>query len=164
VKKRINLQRTFSASLDLVWELWTTKEGIESWWGPPGFVVKVSKIELRAGGALEYIMNCVGAEQIAFMKQHNQPLSTPLKARYTEVSPKSLAAWMNLADFIPGVDPYEVETRLTLTAQARDSVRVDLQLDAMHNEFYTSMATQGWEAELGKLAEVIANRNMGNNS
>jgi len=158
MKKRINLQRTFSASLDLVWELWTTKDGIESWWGPPGFQVKVGKLELRAGGALEYVMSAVGAEQIAFMKQHGQPLSTSLKARYTEVSPKTLAAWMNLADFIPGVDPYEVETRLTLTALAAESVRVDLRLDAMHDEFYTSMATQGWESELGKLGEVIARR------
>jgi uncharacterized protein YndB with AHSA1/START domain len=155
MKKRINLQRTFNASLDLVWELWTTRDGIESWWGPPGFEVKVVKLELRAGGALEYVMTCVGAEQIAFMKQQNQPLTTPLKARYTEVSPKTLAAWMNLADFIPGVDPYEVETRLALTALAAESVRVDLQLDAMHNEFYTSMATQGWESELGKLADAI---------
>jgi len=158
VKKRINLQRTFNASLDLVWELWTTKAGIESWWGPPGFEVKVTKIELRAGGALEYIMTCVGAEQIEFMKQHKQPLATPLKARYTEVKPMTLAAWMNLADFIPGVDPYEVETRLTLTEQGAGSVRVDLQLDAMHNEFYTSMATQGWEMEMGKLAAVIESR------
>jgi uncharacterized protein YndB with AHSA1/START domain len=158
VKKRINLQRTFSASLDLVWELWTTKEGIESWWGPPGFEVKVSRLELRAGGALEYVMNCVGAEQIAFMKQHGQPLSTPLKAHYTEVNPKTLAAWMNRADFIPGVDPYEVETRLTLTKLGPESTRADLQLDAMHNEFYTSMATQGWEMEMGKLAAVIESR------
>jgi uncharacterized protein YndB with AHSA1/START domain len=158
VKKRINLQRTFNASLDLVWELWTTKEGIESWWGPPGFEVKVGKLELRPGGALEYVMTCVGSEQIAFMKQQNQPLTTPLKARYTEVSPKTLAAWMNLADFIPGVDPYEVETRLTLTAQGAGTVRVDLQLDAMHNEFYTSMATQGWEMEMGKLAAILESR------
>jgi uncharacterized protein YndB with AHSA1/START domain len=158
MKKRINLQRTFDASLDLVWELWTTKEGIESWWGPPGFEVKVGKIELRAGGALEYVMTCVGAEQIAFMKQQNQPLTTPLKARYTEVNPKTLAAWMNLADFIPGVDPYEVETRLMLAKLGPESVRVDLQLDAMHNEFYTSMATQGWEMEMGKLAAVIESR------
>ena len=158
MKKRINLQRTFEASLDLVWDLWTTKDGIESWWGPPGFEVKVSKLELRAGGALEYVMTCVGAEQIAFMKKQGQPLSTPLKARYTEVKPKTLAAWMNLADFIPGVDPYEVEARLMLTSLAAESVRVDLQIDAMHNEFYTSMATQGWEMEMGKLAAVIEAR------
>ena len=158
MKKRINLQRTFAASLELVWELWTTKEGIESWWGPPGFEVKVSKLELRAGGALEYVMNCVGTEQIAFMKQHGQPLSTSLKARYTEVSPRTLAAWLNLADFIPGVDPYEVETRLRLTALGAESVRVDLELEAMHNEFYTSMAAQGWESELGKLGEALERR------
>ena len=158
MKKRVNLQRTYAASLDLVWELWTTKDGIESWWGPPGFEVKVSRLELRAGGALEYVMTCVGAEQIAFMKQQNQPLSTPLKARYTEVRAKTLAAWMNLADFIPGIDPYEVETRLSLTPVGAESVRVDLQLDAMHNEFYTSMATQGWEMEMGKLAAIIESR------
>jgi len=37
-------------------------------------------------------------------------------------------------------------------------VRVDLQIDAMHNEFYTSMATQGWEMEMGKLAAIIESR------
>ena len=158
MKKRINLQRTFSATLDLVWELWTTKDGIESWWGPPGFEVKVSRLELRAGGALEYAMTAVAEPQIAFMKQHGQPLSTSLKARYTKVNPKTAASWMNLADFIPGIEPYEVETRLTLTEQGAGSVRVDLELDAMHDEFYTSMATQGWESELGKLSEVIERR------
>jgi uncharacterized protein YndB with AHSA1/START domain len=158
VKKRISLKRTFRAPLDLVWEMWTTKEGIESWWGPPGFEVIVNQIELRVGGALEYVMSAVGAEQIAFMKQANQPLSVTLKARYTLVNPKRAAAWMNLADFIPGVEPYEVETRLELTPEGRDTTRVDLHLDAMHNEFYTQMAQQGWEAELGKLDEAIRKR------
>lgn len=159
MRKQINLQRTFKASLDLVWEMWTTKAGIESWWGPPGFEVIVNKIELRTGGALEYVMTAIGADQIAFMKQSNQPSSTNLKARYTLVSPKTRASWMNLADFIPGVEPYEVETRLELFEEGSDSVRVALQLDAMHNEFYTQMATQGWESELGKLEAAIQKRN-----
>jgi uncharacterized protein YndB with AHSA1/START domain len=158
VKKRISLQRSFKAPLDLVWEMWTTKEGIESWWGPPGFEVIVNRLELRVGGALEYVMTAVGAEQVAFMKQARQPLSTTLKARYTLVNSTRIAAWMNLADFIPGVEPYEVETRIELTAEGKDITRVDLQFDAMHNDFYTQMATQGWEGELGKLAEAIERR------
>ena len=158
MKKRISLKRSFLAPLDLVWDMWTTKEGIESWWGPPGFEVIVNQLELRVGGALEYVMSAVGAEQIAFMKQANQPLSMTLKARYTLVNPKRVAAWMNLADFIPDVEPYEVETRLELTPEGRATTRVDLHLDAMHNEFYTQMAQQGWEAELGKLDEVIRKR------
>jgi uncharacterized protein YndB with AHSA1/START domain len=158
VKKRISLQRSFKAPLDLVWEMWTTKEGIESWWGPPGFEVIVNRLELRVGGALEYVMTAVGPEQVAFMKQARQPLSTTLKARYTLVNSTRIAAWMNLADFIPGVEPYEVETRIELTAEGKDITRVDLQFDAMHNDFYTQMATQGWEGELGKLAEAIERR------
>ena len=158
MKKRISMQRTFKAAMDLVWELWTTKEGIESWWGPPGFDVIVNRIELRVGGALEYVMTATGPEQIAFMKQANQPLSMTLKARYTLVEPKRRASWMNLADFIPGVEPYEVETRLTLVGVDRQTTRVELDFDAMHDDFYTSMAQQGWEAELGKLDAVIQKR------
>jgi uncharacterized protein YndB with AHSA1/START domain len=158
VRKRITLRRSFQATVDLVWEMWTTREGIEAWWGPPGFEVVVNRLELRAGGVLEYVMTAVGTEQIAFMKQANQPLSMTLKARYTLVDAKRVAAWMNLADFIPGIEPYEVETRLELTPEGKDATRVELHFDAMHNEFYTQMATQGWEAELGKLAEAIARR------
>ncbi len=158
MRKRIKLQRVFRAPLELVWELWTTAEGIESWWGPPGFEVKVQHLELRAGGALEYVMTAVGAEQVAFMKQANMPLSMTLKARYTEVQPKTLAVWQNLADFIPGVEPYEAETRLALEARGKDSVLVTLDLEAMHNEFQTQMAVQGWESELGKLADLIEKR------
>ena len=33
-KRRITLERTYKASLQDVWDMWTTKEGIESWWGP----------------------------------------------------------------------------------------------------------------------------------
>lgn len=156
--KRISLRRTFKAPLDLVWHMWTTKDGIESWWGPPGFEVIVNKLELRKGGALEYVMTAVGAEQVAFMKQANQPLSMTLKARYTRVDPKTNAAWMNLADFIPGIEPYEVETRLTLTTVDSMYTRVDLDFDAMHDDFYTQMAKQGWEGELGKLEEAIQKR------
>jgi uncharacterized protein YndB with AHSA1/START domain len=158
VKKQIKLERTFDAGLDLVWEMWTTKEGIESWWGPPGFEVVVDKLELRAGGALEYVMTCTGAEQIAYMKQMGQPLSTALKARYTEVRPKTLASWMNIVDFVPDTEVYEAGTRLELFEDGKDRVRVQLVLEAMHNEFMTQMATQGWDAELGKLAEAIARR------
>ena len=35
--RRITMERTFAAPMEDVWELWTTKEGIESWWGPEGF-------------------------------------------------------------------------------------------------------------------------------
>ena len=46
-RRRVRLERTYDATLDDVWDLWTTKEGIESWWGPPGF-----KVETWASGQM----------------------------------------------------------------------------------------------------------------
>src|SRR5262245_47945643 len=37
----VTLERTFDAPIEDVWDLWTTKDGIESWWGPEGFRVEV---------------------------------------------------------------------------------------------------------------------------
>src|SRR5256885_15775731 len=33
---QFSIQRTYAASIDEAWALWTTKSGIESWWGPEG--------------------------------------------------------------------------------------------------------------------------------
>ena len=39
-QRTITIERTYQAAIEDVWALWTTKEGIESWWGPDGFAVK----------------------------------------------------------------------------------------------------------------------------
>lgn len=33
-RRRITIERTYQAPIEDLWDLWTTKEGIESWWGP----------------------------------------------------------------------------------------------------------------------------------
>ncbi len=64
-KRQITLERTFEATVDEIWELWTTKEGLESWWGPEGFSVKVHKLDLRPGGERLYAMSArSGAEGV----------------------------------------------------------------------------------------------------
>src|SRR5581483_11632459 len=47
-------RRYENAEVQDLWELWTTKEGFESWWGPQGFRVQVHKLDLREGGELLY--------------------------------------------------------------------------------------------------------------
>ena len=52
-RPRLSIERTFRAPIEAVWALWTTKAGLESWWGPEGCRVKVRSLEARAGGVLE---------------------------------------------------------------------------------------------------------------
>ena len=155
--RRITLERTYRAPLEDVWELWTTKDGIESWWGPDGFEVKVKKLDLRPGGELLYSMIAIAAPQIEFMKKAGMPLSTEAKITYDEIVPLKLLRYTNLADFIPGVAAYNVGTVVELAAVG-DEVKLTLVIDAMHDEGWTKNAVAGWEMELTRLGSALANR------
>jgi len=156
-RRKVTLERTFRASIEEVWDLWTTKEGIEAWWGPDGFVTKVLKIDLRPGGELLYAMTAIGPDQIEFMKKAGMPLTTETRATYTEVAPPRRLAYTTLADFIPDVQPYDAATVVELYP-GDDGVRMVLTLDAMHDDHWTQMAVAGWEMELAKLAQVLSQR------
>ena len=159
-RKRITMERVYQAAVRDVWDLWTTKEGIESWWGPGGFTVKVHKLDLRAGGELLYAMTAIDPPQVAFMKKAGMPLTTEARITFTEVVPLERLAYVHLADFIPGVEPYDVATVVELH-KTSGGVRMVLTFDAMHNDEWTQRATMGWESEIGKLAAVLAARPAG---
>jgi uncharacterized protein YndB with AHSA1/START domain len=156
-KKRITIDRTFSAPIEDVWELWTTKEGIESWWGPDGFTTKVFKLDLWPGGALHYAMTATAEPQIEFMKRAGMPLTNHTRGTYDEVTKPTRLAFTQVADFIPGVAAYDVETLVELQPVA-GGTRCLLTFDAMHDEQWTQMAKMGWESELGRLDTALAAR------
>lgn len=154
-KRRITMERVYQAPVEDVWALWTTKDGIESWWGPEGFSVKVRKLDLRPGGGLEYAMTATAAPQVEFMKRAGMPLITEARLTYTEVEAPLRLAYTHLADFVPGVEPYGVKTLIELEKTAQ-GVKMVLRFDAMHDEQWTQRAIIGWESQLGKLGRALA--------
>jgi uncharacterized protein YndB with AHSA1/START domain len=144
-RRKVSIERTLNAPVEEVWELWTTKVGIESWWGPDGFEVNVRKLELHQGGAFLYSMTA------------KAPETTETRATYTEVVPRKRLAFTQLADFVPGVTPYEVATAVEFDMSPR-GVRMVVTLDAMHDDAWTKMAVMGWESQLDKLAKLLTAR------
>jgi uncharacterized protein YndB with AHSA1/START domain len=149
-KNRITLERTYEASLQDIWDLWTTKKGFESWWGPEGFTVKVQKLDLRPGGELLYDMIAAAPQQIEFMKRVGMPLTTEARLTYREVEALLRLAYTHLVDFVPGVEAYNVATVLELHAQG-NRVRMIVVLDPMHSNEWTDRAVSGMKSQLGKL-------------
>ena len=156
-RPKLTLERTFQASIDDVWELWTTKEGIESWWGPEGFSVVVRDLDLRPGHGLAYTMSATAPEMIDYMMKAGMPVSNEHSLRYTEVDPPWRLAYMEKVDFIPGVETYEVETVIELE-QVGDAVRMVLTFESMHDDHWTKLAVMGREGELDRLAKLLLNR------
>ena len=107
--RTITLERRYDAPIEEIWALWTTREGIESWWGPDGFSVSVDRIDVRPGGELRYTMTATGPEQVAFLERAGMPLSQQLTARYLDVQAPYRLAYATHVDFIPGHGAYDVE-------------------------------------------------------
>jgi uncharacterized protein YndB with AHSA1/START domain len=153
-RARFSIERSYAAPVERVWALWTTRRGIESWWGPEGFEVKVTSLELRPGGELSYAMTAVAPEQVAFMKQAGMPLTTQARVTYTEVMPGKRLAYKTVADFVPGVEAYEVGTLVEFQATAA-GVKLVITVDAMHDEVWTARARAGNESQLRKLDTLL---------
>jgi uncharacterized protein YndB with AHSA1/START domain len=147
---KIVIARMYRANVKDVWDLWTTKDGFESWWGPRGFRAAVHEIDARAGGTLHYDMIAATPEMIAEMKRQGQPTSHPTRSRFTEVKPHSRLVLRNVIDFIPGVATYESDIAVDLRA-AGDTVRMVVTLDAMHSDEFTRMQEEGFTSQLTKL-------------
>jgi uncharacterized protein YndB with AHSA1/START domain len=154
----IRLERTYDTSAAKIWELWTTAEGIESWWSPDGFVTEVRELDLRPGGELVYAMTATAPEQVEFMKNAGMPLTVESSKTFTEVSEPTRLAYNSLVDFVPDKEPYEHLTVVDLTP-ADDRVRVAMTVEPLHDQVWTERLLAGRNNELDNLATVIAKRN-----
>ena len=148
--KPIVVERTYQAKLADIWELWTTKAGFESWWGPQGFRADVHEIEAKVGGALRYDMCADTPAMIAEMKRLGRPPSHPTAARFSEFVPQTHLVMTNVIDFLPGVEAYESTITVDLQPEG-DRVRMTVTLSPMHSPEFSGMQLEGFSSQLTKL-------------
>ena len=156
-RPKLTLERIFHASPDEVWDLWTTRDGMEAWMGPEGFNVTINELDLRPGGELVYAMTAVGPDQVEYMTKAGMPLVNVQNVRFVELVPPRRLVTRETADFIEGVESYDVETVVELEEVA-EGTRVVLTFDSMHDAHWTEMSRLGRESELRKLEELLASR------
>jgi len=142
--------RTYRATQKEVWDLWTTKDGFESWWGPQGFRADVHEIEARVGGVLRYDMVADTPEMVEAMARMGQPPLRAVHARFTALTPRTHLVLTSVIDFLPGVAPYDNDIVVDL-AQDGDRVRMVVALTGMHTPEMSGMQRQGMESQLTKL-------------
>jgi uncharacterized protein YndB with AHSA1/START domain len=47
----VRIERILDAPPELIWQMWTTPEHFQAWYGPAGATVVVAKMDVRVGGA-----------------------------------------------------------------------------------------------------------------
>ncbi len=149
------IERTFKTTVERMWSLWTTKAGVEAWWGPEGFTTKVHSLNLRSGGVFDYEMTAVGKEQVKSLEGMGLPLTARTRNVFVEVAPPKRLAITTRVDFVPGVDPYDV----TMTVEfrpVRGGTKVVFTSTRMHNAQFNGLARQGQTEQFDKLERLLA--------
>jgi uncharacterized protein YndB with AHSA1/START domain len=153
----IRLERVYDASIEDVWALWTTKEGLEEWFAPEGMHFEVSALELRVGGAFDHVMTAVGAEQVAYMEKVNSPPTARVSARFVEIERhRRLRIRFNI-DFVPGVESYPYDMVMELHAEA-GRIRMIVIADHHPDPEMTRGAILGLTSQLQRFDLAIAAR------
>jgi uncharacterized protein YndB with AHSA1/START domain len=149
------VERTYRAHPKELWDLWTTREGFESWWGPEDFRAHVHTIEARAGGQLHYDMIAATPEMIEAMKQMGRPPSHESRGRFAEFRPYERLTLVHVIDFLPGVQPYD-STIVVDFFPSGEFVRMVVTLHPMHDEEFSNMQVMGFTSQLTKLDKRFA--------
>ncbi len=148
MSERQVIERVWQAPIDQVWELWTSAEGIASWFGPKGFIVEVKEIDLRAGGTFIYTMRATDPDTVAAMEKRGRPASNEIVSTITEIDPPNKFVYDS---------PMGPETMTTSVefSEGPEGVKMVLAISATKAGM-TEGAAMGWKSSLERFAEQLA--------
>jgi uncharacterized protein YndB with AHSA1/START domain len=155
--KSVRFERSYEATLQDLWYLWTTKKGFESWWGPEGFRVEVHVLEARPGGELNYDMIAVDPAHIKYLKKEGMAPSHGTRGTFEEVEPLRRLRILHVIDFIPGVAPYDNNIVVEFSAHG-STATMTVTIQAHIDKEWTKRSAMGFESQLRKVPAALAAR------
>jgi uncharacterized protein YndB with AHSA1/START domain len=154
--------RVFDAPRDLVWKCFTDPERMKHWWGPEGFTVVASKMDLRVGGTYHYGMTApngtpmwglftyreiVPQEKLVFVSSFSDEKGGVTRHPGHEKWPLKMLSTFTFEDAPGGKTKFIVHWR-TLDASEEEQRTFDTMHDSM---------TQGWGGTMDQLEAYLAN-------
>lgn len=141
----ITISRIIDAPRERVFDAWTNPASLDQWWGPQGFTTTTEKIDIRPGGAWQYVMrgpdgtdypNYIVFDEIV------RPERVTYSHGETEGRPDDFQTTVTFEDESDG------RTRLTLRSVFKSA--------AMREQAMQFGAVQGGYQTIDKLGEFVA--------
>jgi uncharacterized protein YndB with AHSA1/START domain len=116
-KDAVVIERSFSAPVDLVWQMWTDPEHFKAWYGPDNATIPVAEIDLRVGGLRRVCMQVQtpnGPMRMWFTGEFRE-IAEPARLVYTESMSDEHGKVVTPADMgMPQDHPVTTEVRVEL--------------------------------------------------
>lgn len=155
------INRTFNASIETVFEVWTNPEHFSQWLPPTGMTMKFLKADIRPGGSTFYSMTN-GADLTMYGTAKYLEINKPNFLKYTqEFSDKDGNISRHpMAPTWPAVMMTTVQLTEEAPNQTRVTVRWEVVGEATAAEMQTfkdgrAGMTQGWGGSFDKLEEYL---------
>jgi uncharacterized protein YndB with AHSA1/START domain len=155
------ISRVIDAPRDLVWKAFTDPEHMKQWWGPKGFTVVASRMDLRVGGSYHYglksqdgftiwgkfvFREIVSTERIVFISSFSD------EAGGTTRHPMQTEWPLEMLTSFVFEDQGTGKTKVTVRSSAYNATDKERSaFDAHHDSL-----RQGWGGTLDKLADQLA--------
>ena len=155
------ITRVFEAPRELVWQAFTEPERMQHWWGPKGFTVIASKMDLRPGGVYHYGMRApdgstmwgkfvyreiVRPERIVLVNSFSDEAGNITRHPMSPTWPLQMLSTFLFAE-------QDGRTRLTIRWSPLDADETERATFAGAHQ----NMQQGWTGTLDRLAEYLAN-------
>jgi len=155
------ISRLFDAPRDLVWQAFTDPALMKQWWGPKGFAVIASRMDLRVGGTYHYglksqdgfaiwgkfvFREIVPMERIVFISSFSDEAGGTTRHPMQTEWPLEMLSSFTFED--QGAD----KTKVTVRSSAYNATDKERRtFDAHHDSL-----RQGWGGTLDKLTDYLA--------
>ena len=157
VDDSVVIERTFAASPEVIWNMWTDPQHFSAWYGPQGASIPVSTIDLRVGGKRHLCMET---------NTPNGPMTMWFVGEYLEIVEfKKLVYTESMSD-AEGNVVSPTEMGLPEGHPATTEVIIDLEaVDGGTKLILThvgvpadSPGAMGWNMAIDKLEALVATR------
>jgi uncharacterized protein YndB with AHSA1/START domain len=155
------IARVFDAPRDLVWKAFTEPERMKQWWGPKGFTVFASKMDLRPGGTYHYGMKApnggamwgkfvfreiVPPERMVFINSFSDEAGGITRHPGSQLWPLEMLSTFTFEEQPGG------KTKLTIRWAAHNATQEEQKtFDTSHDSM-----RQGWGGTMEQLAAYLA--------
>ena len=142
----VTARRSYTASVEAVFDAWTNPTSLEQWFGPPGFSAQVLTHELRVGGAWRFLMLSDAGDGYHHFGTFIE-IDPPCKLVFTWATEEQVEGWR---------DEKGEPTRVTVEfAPSGDATIVTITHEQLITEATRRALTHGWSGSLICLGEFL---------
>lgn len=152
--KKLVIERSFKASIDKVWDAFTTPAMLAKWWSPEGMTNSFATTDVCVGGEFRYCMkNSEGQEY--WGKGVYQTITRPTYFSYIDNFTDANGKPVPPSHYgMPGDKLTSTLIEITLTKNG-DNTTMNITMENPFDDAITESMTQGWNSMFDKLQQTL---------